>query len=282
MAYALQIRKGNRSLGAAFLIHRHWAVTANHCVKKVDDPEEIDLVSIDDAFSIRGRVEERDLPHDLAIIEVIGSTAGRTIPSFGSANEDACWRSPYRPSQKDALLKGVVENPEVSFLCVGGENVRAMQLSTTARFTDFSGYSGSPIETYEKYEPEPKNMSVIGVLIEQHPDRGDPKNASNILWAATIGEIVRYFGPIFDRSFDALLATSGEKQAADSNASIATRTEEVVRGISEVYSTLDRLSQDSNLPPQALSVARAMIPKVMVESAFGGENFDRDSTAEDF
>jgi hypothetical protein len=266
MTYFVQLKLGTKVLGAGFLVNRHWAVTAYHCVKRVSSSTEIELVSVEDNSVLTGRIEAQSAERDLAIIEVTSSTRGRKVPAVDRAADGVAWKSPYRPTKADPFLVGSIHRASVEFECEGGGQIaHGMQLRTDSVLRNYSGYSGSPIE-----RESPVGPTLVGVLIEQSPDRVDPELSSNILWAAGMREVISAFGFLFDRQFEKLL--DSPRGAIDPTSGVgltAAKTRSVVNELTEFYSELETLSNDPNASVEAISTARARIPSMIIKAEFG-------------
>jgi hypothetical protein len=89
------------------------------------------------------------------------------------------------------MLSGKVHHAADEFTCEGGASIEALQLSVDQILGDYSGYSGGPVEG--KPPAEGHAPAVVGILLEQAPDRADEKRAGNVLYAATIAEAIARF-----------------------------------------------------------------------------------------
>ena len=170
MNYVFQERHKGSTLGGAFLLTRKWVVTAHHCVKRIPDGEEFDLVCVESGVELRGIVEARDASRDLAVIEVVaGSTRGRAIPEFAPATVESRWESGYRPDKSMPYLQGKVQVPSAEFNCAGGGLItHGIQLLVENGDDAYNGYSGSSVVKHET-----DGISVVGVLVEQNLKRLD-------------------------------------------------------------------------------------------------------------
>ena len=89
-------------------------------------------------------------------------------------------------------------------------------------------------------------------------------------------EIISAFGFLFDQQFQKFLgqelyiATEPSVDPSDiaNRTRIATRN--AVYALSAFYEEIDNLSQDPDATLEALSTARAQIPKSIIDSEFGG------------
>jgi hypothetical protein len=125
----------------------------------------------------------------IEVLEVAGlDFAGVGVPDTDRCQKDDLWSAPYRPSDGDALLYGFVENGEMDFQAASGALIRALQLRANSSFGDYSGYSGGPVERHAS-----GSRTLVGLLIEQYPDRHSPDRAAPVLFAATIQEALRQF-----------------------------------------------------------------------------------------
>src|SRR5262249_41627675 len=68
--------------------------------------------------------------------------------------------------------------------------VRALQLTTAVELGDYRGYSGGPIERLSGGDV---GAAVVGILVEQYPDRAEPGRYANVLFAVALGEALRQF-----------------------------------------------------------------------------------------
>lgn len=77
----------------------------------------------------------------------------------------------------------------ITYRCERGSLIEALQLGCTAHLSEYSGYSGGPVQR----DAPGKNEAVLGMMLEQYPDRQDPERYSNVLFAATVAEVLRAF-----------------------------------------------------------------------------------------
>jgi hypothetical protein len=75
------------------------------------------------------------------------------------------------------------------YRCEAGHEIEALQLGCSQRLGDYSGYSGGPVERHVTG----REPALVGVLLEQYPDRQTVDRASDVLFAATIAEALRRF-----------------------------------------------------------------------------------------
>ncbi len=136
---------------------------------------------------------------DLALLDVLGFAAHGIIPPNiheDLVEKDSLWEVPYRPSLQHPTLAGIVGNPALSFRCVDGTLVSALQLTVSEGVGDHSGYSGAPVATKGTDATAP---AILGILIEQFPDQADPGRSANVLFAARLMHIWEFAAFEFDR-----------------------------------------------------------------------------------
>jgi hypothetical protein len=83
----------------------------------------------------------------------------------------------------------MVSSGSMQYVCESGYEIEALQLDVNQPIGDYSGYSGSPVER----DTASGGPALLGVLVEQFPDRRDPDRAASVLFAATIAEVCRRF-----------------------------------------------------------------------------------------
>jgi hypothetical protein len=179
--YWVSILDGGAVAGAGFFITSRLVLTAKHVV---GDRADAVALALPDGRRLTGRILERAAASDLALIEVGQSDTGWVLPPQADrCHRGELWRTPYRPSQADPPLAGTVLATDVDYECEGGEVVRALHLITSLSLGTYLGYSGGPVERYDGLAPD----ALIGLLLEQYPDRHTPARSSNVLIAIVIG-----------------------------------------------------------------------------------------------
>ncbi|MFI5587241.1 serine protease [Amycolatopsis sp. NPDC051758] len=158
-------------------------LTALHCVDgvQVGDSECRLQVSVADRAPVPAVLEAKAETSDLALLKLSHSLGSAVrIPVASRCQRGDKWFAPSRPSRADPELAGEVVGP-LLYDCQAGGVIDAVELTTQTMIGNYQGYSGGPVFTV----PEEQH-SVIGVLIEQYPDRLDEMRASNTLFAAAI------------------------------------------------------------------------------------------------
>lgn len=182
LAWARVARDGVDRGGGVLLAPRQL-LTASHCVQgvKIGDSETRLQVTVADRAPVHAVLQARAESADLALLKLshsLGSAVRLPVASRGRRGDK--WFAPSRPSKTDPELAGDVVGP-ILYDCQSGGRIDAVQLTTQSLLGDYAGYSGGPVFT----TPEDRH-NVIGVLIEQYPDRTDPDRFTNTLFAAAI------------------------------------------------------------------------------------------------
>ncbi|WP_405849137.1 serine protease [Streptomyces niveus] len=188
--YWVDLYQARQRLGGGFLVTRRFVLTALHCMRGLSTfDEDLDVV-LADGTHVRGRVCRRDKDADLALIEIAAHCVVRQpVPAAGIARGGDRWRGPCRPAENEVELSGRIDSGAVSYLCEGGASIEALQLTADQRLGDYSGYSGGPVETLT----QDRRPTVVGILLEQVPDRAEAGRSANVLFAATIREAMQRF-----------------------------------------------------------------------------------------
>ena len=190
LPYWFSIVYGDASCGGAFLISRKYALTATHCLPKgflaeseSAEPSRVRLIS-ESGLALVATVSETD--GDLALLEIAAFRNHDIVAPqihWEPVEKESSWEAPYRPSVQHPTLTGVVGNPDLNFQCADGTLISAIQLTVSEEIGDHSGYSGGPV--VRKSSPQDP-VAILGVLLEQFPDRVNQGRAANVLFAARI------------------------------------------------------------------------------------------------
>jgi hypothetical protein len=248
-------------LGAGLLYSRHFVLTANHCVRRVEPDDEI-LVEYGES-RVRGVVRERVVDHDTALIQLLDPV--ELIAPLRPL--DVClggdgWFTSYRPSTRDPVLHGRVDEPSVEYKCENGGTVIAAQLSTEQTVGDYAGYSGSPVARDRPGSP----ATLIGMLIEQYPDRQDPDRASNILFATTLQPTLRQLsliGP--ENSIVELQYIPRQREPVAAEKEEPARMSELLDAGEEYLQRIQEWAHRGLLPIEEIPALQAMVARQVIE-----------------
>jgi hypothetical protein len=182
--------------GGGIPLTSQLVVTAAHCVAGVDlgHPADAISASVGHGSPIPAGLVERSDSKDLALIR-LSKPMGPAVrlPWASRCSRGDGWFAPSRPTMSDPELDGSVTGT-VTYECVAGGVIHAVQLTTQAHLGNYEGYSGGPVFL----SPEESNK-VIGLLIEQYPDRIDIGRATNTLFAAAIEGVIEQFDTLGTR-----------------------------------------------------------------------------------
>lgn len=186
----VRLATGDDVVGTGFFITPNLILTAGHCVDELSADISVELSCT--ATPTKGRLEERAENVDLALIKLDGSAGWAHqahVPDIDYCVDGDDWESPARPADDDAHLTGSVIKASTTYRCQESASLEALELRTDVMLGGYHGYSGSPVERRRRGEQN----KLVGLLIEQYPDRADDSRASNVLFAATVAETLRQF-----------------------------------------------------------------------------------------
>lgn len=262
----VEISQHGSPLGAGFFIMPHLVLTARHCLAGVLEDDTVDLHCADGEL-LTGKLYQPAPDVDLALIEI---TKPRTTPiellrTLPPRPREA-WANPYRPAENFPYLTGVVVEPSVPYVCADGASVTAIQLTCDETPGDYSGYSGSPIERGDDEDP-----ALLGILLEQYPDRVTPQRATNVLFAVTMDDALRRFECFAVGHLLGVLHPQTDQHAAvaqvaakPKSAKSAVRT--MVDDASAIVDLLKQWADDGILDQAYVNKSTLRIAKSVVES----------------
>ncbi len=129
---------------------------------------------------------------DIAVLHL-----GEDVPEglvVGRAIEGAVWQVETQPLGNDPKLTGTVTATQRQFVKGKGRPaIYVVQLQVDQNLGEYKGYSGSPVAL------QSASGAVIGVLVEQLLSRlsgpiGQPRSATNVLYAIPIQDVLNRFG----------------------------------------------------------------------------------------
>ncbi|WP_326759836.1 serine protease [Streptomyces phaeochromogenes] len=193
----VQIDEGDRHLGAGFLITRGFVLTALHCLRRLSSSDARMDLQLPDKRRIPGRLCDSIEEADLALIAVEHAHAHGLPPAPPTdwPRPEVNWHGRYCPPGENTQLSGKVTHAPVPYRSRGG-TFTGLQLTVDQLLGDFSGYSGSPVET-DSDRPDPRERPVVGILMQEQLSRADGSSGSNVLYAASIRHAMELF-PYFD------------------------------------------------------------------------------------
>ncbi|MFF4733767.1 serine protease [Streptomyces mirabilis] len=262
-AYWVDLYQARQPLGAGFLVMRRFVLTALHCLRGLTALDaDLDIV-LADGSRVVGRVCRQDKDADLALIEISAdSEVSQPVPVVGVARGGDRWRGPYRPADDEVELSGRIDSGAVRYLCESGASIEALQLTADQRLGDYSGYSGGPVEGFAQ-DREP---AVVGILLEQAPDRADASRSANVLFAATMREVMRRFDQ-FDVAhlIDVLRPPTRQEQAAQSRSAESPSPRSQADRVDIVIDTFQQLSDQVVMDPTHVTELRYLALKYVFE-----------------
>ena len=271
--YWIEIFRQGTRLGAGFLLNQHHALTAFHCVRSAEPGEQL-VLSFATGEKIPGRICEHARGADLALIDLLKPRESTLItPSAAKAGRGDKWSAPYRPSTSDPCLGGEVLEGKITYRCEAGLEIEALQLSCSERIGDYSGYSGGPVEHHVTGQ-EP---SLLGILVEQFPDRQAPGRASDVLFAATMAEALRRFNCMgvghlvnvldADEQTPWKCAPAGEPQLPDARAPRSrVPVESRIAAADSIMETIKEWARSGVLDPAQVSALALRVALRLVDS----------------
>ncbi|MEV7790028.1 trypsin-like peptidase domain-containing protein [Streptomyces sp. NPDC088106] len=267
-SYWVELFQSQQRLGGGFLLTRRYVLTALHCLRGLTSLDEHVDVVLTDGSRLTGQVCRRDKDADLALIMI--SAAYEVLlpmPRAGVAHGGDDWHGPYRPAASEVHLRGQVDSGTAEYLCEGGGVIQALQLTAHQCLGDYSGYSGGPVV---KGLPDDHEPVIVGILLEQAPDRASADRAANVLFAATIGEAMRRFDQFdVEHLMDVVHpATSVSQQAVPDN---GVNVDTAAASAESWFDRIDAWSQRGLLDPSQVAELRFIAAKTAVERQLRGD-----------
>jgi hypothetical protein len=191
--YWVEISQQGKRLGAGFILNRNYILSASHCLSGIESDDEPLELSFATGEKTPGQVCERAMGADLVLIDILKPRdSTHRLPNADRAGRGDPWFAPYRPSTSDPHLSGDVLSGPIAYRCEAGDEIEALQLGCSQTLGDYAGYSGGPVErAVTGSEPV-----LLGILLEQYPDRQATGRFSDVLFAATIAEALRSFNSL--------------------------------------------------------------------------------------
>ena len=263
--YWVDLYQAEQRLGGGFLLTRRFVLTALHCLRGLSLDEHVGI-QLADGARVEGRVCRQDKEADLALVEIgAGHQVRLPIPAADVARDGDRWRGPYRPAAHDVHLSGRVSAGAAQHLCVGGATIEALQLTADQHLGDYSGYSGGPVEGVG--DDGSREPVVVGILIEQAPDRAAEARAANVLFAATIREAMRRFDHLDVVHLIDVLRPPGPERG---HAVEESRTSERFAGTEALLLQLDAWAQRNLIDPSQIAELKFMAVKALIDGEGNG------------
>lgn len=189
----VRIREGGTPLGAGFLVTRVYVLTALHCLRPMSSEDAALELELPDGRILKGRLCDSVPDVDLALISVEGARVHQLPPAPATDRPRPAvrWRGTYCPPGEHMQLSGTVTHAPITYPSAEGGEFTGLQLTAEQQVGDFSGYSGSPVDTDPRKANEER--PVVGILMEQLNSREDPTRGSNVLIAASVRDAMELF-----------------------------------------------------------------------------------------
>jgi hypothetical protein len=213
-----------------------------------------------DGRALTGRLCDSVKDKDLALIHIVDAHQ-YDLPLATPVDwprPNARWRGTYCPPDEQTQLSGHVSHAPVSYHSVEGGEFIGMQLTVEQLLGDYSGYSGSPVDT----EP-----AVIGILMEQAASRENPSQGTEVL----VGASVRHAMELFPHFSTDSLRGKGQ-DACEPAPEPAARN--VAGDVATVLRSLRQWEDEGLIPPDEAQEQRRHLLRGFGKRALGGEGDD--------
>ncbi|GAA4078695.1 trypsin-like serine protease [Streptomyces shaanxiensis] len=258
--YWVRISEDGRFLGAGLLLTRVYVLTAMHCLREARvQYGRLDL-ELADGRAVTGRLCDSVKDRDLALIHI--EDARRydlpVAPPTDWPRPDARWRGTYCPPDEQTQLSGRVSHAPITYRSVEGGEFTGIQLTVEQGLGDYSGYSGSPVDT---------DPGVVGILMEQQYSRADPAQGSEVLIAASVRHAMDLF-PHF--SVDSL-RNGGHDPTEPCESAEQAPERNAVRDVEVVLRALRQWEEAGYITPEEAQEQRGRTLRKFGDRALGGD-----------
>ncbi|MFE0256161.1 serine protease [Streptomyces sp. NPDC059010] len=226
--YWVRIKEGGTPLGAGFLMTRVYVLTALHCLQQMSSQDASLELELPDGRTLKGRLCDAVEEVDLALIAVEGARAHQLplAPPTDWPRPRVRWRGSYCPPGENLQLSGTVTHAPITYRSAEQGEFTGIQLTAEQDVDDFSGYSGSPVDTDPVKDSDER--PVVGILMEQLTSREDSARGSNVLIAASVRHAMELF-PHF--AVDHLRSDGAVPPTRAAGRSVRGRTEDVLASL---------------------------------------------------
>lgn len=256
----VRISEAGRPLGAGLLLTRVYILTAMHCLRSVRVQYGRLELELADGRVLTGRLCDSVKDKDLALIH-IEDAHQYDLPLAAPVDwprPNMRWRGTYCPPNEQTRLSGHVSHAPITYRSVEGGEFTGIQLTVEQWLGDYSGYSGSPVDT----EP-----AVIGILMEQAVDREDPSHGAEVL----VGASVRHAMELFPH-FSTESLRGGGRDGCEPAPEPAVR--EVAGDVAVVLRSLRQWEDEGLIPAQEAQEERRRLLRGFGDRALGGGDVD--------
>ncbi|MET9681687.1 trypsin-like peptidase domain-containing protein [Streptomyces coeruleorubidus] len=214
--YWVHIGEEDRHLGAGFLLTREYVLTALHCLRRRSSDDARLVLELADGRRVHGWLCDAAEDVDLALIAVEEAHSHR-LPLASPTDRPrpgVAWRGAYAPPGENTQLSGRITHVPYRYRSRAGGAFTGVQLTVEQELGDYSGYSGSPVDTDtgRPGEPEPEERPVVGILMEQQLSREDHVSGTNVLVAASVLHAFEVFSAFHMERLKELTSPPGRQE----------------------------------------------------------------------